>query len=75
MLTNPAITSAKMMDFLRDFVDNMEDRGLIFVPITPTPQMLSEGAEIANISIEQARLAYRAMLNVASPEIEANDAE
>lgn len=73
LATNSAMSSAKLMEFLRHFVDAMEDKGLVFVPIIPTPEMLAEGARVANVSIEQARLVYRAMLEVASPEIEAND--
>ncbi|SNS56595.1 MULTISPECIES: hypothetical protein [unclassified Azospirillum] len=61
---NDAALSDRMQQALNE-VEQMGIRGLTAVPVKPTQEMLTAGAQAGSISIEAAMAVYTAMLRAA----------
>ncbi|MDG5495965.1 hypothetical protein [Niveispirillum sp. BGYR6] len=61
---NDAALSERMRQALNE-VEQMGIRGLTAVPVKPTQEMLTAGAQAGSISIEAAMAVYTAMLRAA----------
>lgn len=61
---NDAALSDRMQQALNE-VEQMGIRGLTAVPVKPTQEMLTAGAQAGSISIEAAMAIYTAMLRAA----------
>ncbi|MQP64264.1 hypothetical protein GE253_02795 [Niveispirillum sp. SYP-B3756] len=63
-----AVNDAALSDRMRQALNEVEQmgiRGLTAVPVKPTQEMLTAGAQAGSISIEAAMAVYTAMLRAA----------
>lgn len=56
------VRSTNALDYALDVVEAARKEGLLAVPVKPTTEMLTAGAEAGNVSVETAWIIYSAMI-------------